>query len=222
MSDAYRLAYHTDFTRQLESLSARVEEEPDGDEVDLLIAALDAVDVLKGGEESQHGGERLGFDNTHYDLRDCAEIKVEVIAEYSPSGKKLGPSHRMIYREFEPTADDPKPIRQIVAFEHRKNGRPFEVAAERLGRTTGLEAPELAGFPNTRPAVGRKKDPNRPITPYRLPLTPDVIAALLTAQQTLPSQRPSRSPGSRLSTAQPGPTSVCHRTWPRGQPSPDR
>lgn len=203
MSDLYRITYDNEFTRQTEMLSARVESDPDSADTKLLIATLDAIDAVEWGQEAEHGGERLGFSERHYDLRDCAEIKVDVLDEHYPNGKSMGPSHRLIYREFEPTGDDPRPIRQIVAFEHRKDGLPFKVAAERLGRDKGAEYPGLAGLPNTRPAVGKQKDPNRPITPYRMPLPADVAAAVVTAPKGLPTHTRSRPPSRWTRTAAP-------------------
>jgi len=203
MSDLYRIIYDDEFAQQIERLSARVERDRDGADQKLLIAALDAIDIVEWGREVEHRGERLGFDHTHYDLRDCAEIKFDVLDERHPNGKPMGPSHRLIYREFEPTDDDPRPIRQVVAFEHRKDGRPFQVAAERLGRSDGVADPGLDGLPNTRPALGKHKDPSRPISPYRMPLPPDLAVALSTTPRALPLPGRSRALGARVRTADP-------------------
>ena len=186
MNEPYNIIYNSEFTKQMHLLSTAYERDPTGPEAALLVATLDAIDIVKRGEEAKHAGERLGFSKNHYDLRDCAEIKVELLDEHHPNGASMGPSHRLIYREFDPTDDDPRPIRQIIAFEHRKGGKPFKVAAERLGRRQGFAAPELGGLSNIAPATGRKKDPNRPVQPHRLPLPPDLAVALATAQKALP------------------------------------
>jgi len=203
MNEPYLIIYDAQFTQQVQRLSTAYENDPDGPEVNLLIATLDAIDIVKRGEEAEHGGERLGYSDRHYDLRDCAEIKIDLLDERRPDGRSRGPSHRMIYREFAPSGNDPRPIRQIIAFEHRKDGRPFEVAAERLGRQRGAAIPGLDVIPNTVPATGRKKNPHRQIRPYRLPLPADLAAALSTAQRALPGRERSRSPNRWIRTADP-------------------
>lgn len=212
MSEKYYLAYHESFARELERLSFKAGRDPRAPEVQYLKIAIAAFKVIQAGEEAKHRGERLGFDQAHYDLRDCAEIKVSVLKEYSRNRRPLGPSHRLIYREFEPTADDPRPIRQIVAFEHRKDGLPFKVAAERLGRAEGSADPSLAALPNTRPAIGKHKDPDRPITPYRMPLPPDLAAALATAQTALPTRTHARPSSNAIRSTDPP---VRHRVRER-------
>ncbi|GAB3923268.1 hypothetical protein GCM10011575_00840 [Microlunatus endophyticus] len=196
----YRVIVHPDFRPQFQEFRRLA---PSGSRPVAARAAMSAMRAVRDGQEANFRGERLGFDRTHYDLRDCAEIKVELVREYAKSGRRLGPSHRLIYREFEPVEGDQRPIRQIIAFEHRKNGKPFKVAAERLGRDKGVADPRLVGLPTTRPAVGQHKDPNRPISPHRMPLPPDLAAVLSTTQKTLPTRARGRPVGAVTRTADP-------------------
>jgi hypothetical protein len=133
---------------------------------------------LRDGREADFSGERLGYSDRHADLRDCAEIKLPVVAEFNRRGRPMGPSHRLTYREFEgPTAGD-LPIRQPIAFEPRKDGRPFEVTAGRLGRTRGVPMSELQNLPNVAPAMGEAKDASRPVAPARQALPADLAQAM--------------------------------------------
>jgi len=90
----------------------------------------------------------------------------------------MGPSHRLTYREFDGLSASDPPVRQIIAFEPRKDGRPFDVAARRLGRSKGAPLSELDHLPEVRPATGPDKDAARPISPVRMPLPPDIAQAL--------------------------------------------
>lgn len=199
----YRVIIHPGFRAQYEEFRRILTSDQPSTCALAARAGIRAMKAVRNGDEAKHRGERLGFSKNHYDLRDCAEIKIDVLDERYPDGRSRGPSHRLIYREFEPTGDDPRPIRQIIAFEHRKDGKPFEVAAERLGRQRGFAVPELAGVPNTVPATGRKKNPKRPTGPYRMPLPPDLAVALSTVQKALPRPQHFRSPDHRMRTADP-------------------
>jgi len=159
-----------------------------GPEADVVDGAFKALGVLGDGRERGFDGERLGYSPRHYDLRDCAEIKIAVFQEYTRRGKPMGPSHRMIYREYEPPSDDARPIREILAFEHRKNGLPYAVAAAALDRQQGRAVDSLKDLPAPRPAIGADKDPERPITPPRLSLPPDLAAALATSTRRVPGR----------------------------------
>jgi hypothetical protein len=117
-----------------------------------------------------------------------------VVAEVNRRGRPMGPSHRLIYREFDGPGADHLPVRQVMAFEPRKDGRPFEVAANRLGRTRGAPLAELDSLPNVEPAVGSAKDPSRPVTPVRRPLPPDLAKALAAASDVAPAAGATSSP----------------------------
>lgn len=208
MPENYRVIFHDDFAARLRHLRALTLRDPDGSVARVYSAAIDAAKGLAAGRERSMNGERLGYSRTHSDLRDCAEIKVEVLKEYTNAGKPRGPSHRMIYREFHGTADDPRPIRQIVAFEHRANGLPFAVAAAALGRPVGRPSAALTHLPAPRPAIGADKDPERPITPPRLPLPPDLAAALATSTRRVPG-RPAEA--ARAMPTRVGKATAVHR-----------
>lgn len=190
----YRLIYHPELIREFKDMKERTRHDPSSFDAKRLKAGLSALDDLRHGREADRRGERLGFSPAHADLRDCAEIKVPVLQEHTKDGRARGPSHRMVYREFEGTADDPRPVREILSFEHRKNGRPFTVAAARLGRSQSIRVEALDHLGNITPAVGRRKDPNRPTGPVRLPLPPDLAAALATSPTGPPTRRHARAP----------------------------
>lgn len=188
MSDPYRLVYHDSFRRRMKVVSERANWDPRSPDAAVVIAALDALSVLRQGRERDFSGERLSFSPNHYDLRDCAEIKIAVLNEYTRAGKPRGPSHRMIYREYHGTADDPRPIREVMAFEHRAGGLPYAVVAAAIGRQKGRAVDALRDLPAPKPAVGPSKNPEREITPPRLPLPPDLAAALGTSSRKPPGR----------------------------------
>lgn len=119
--------------------------------------------AIAHGQEEDLSGKRLGF--AAHDLRDCAEIKLAATPE-SRGDHDLGPSHRLIYREFE-AEDGGPPYRQVIAFEPRKDDRPFEVAAARLGRERGARLREFRPVVHTAPPA-----------PIRQALPADIRAAL--------------------------------------------
>lgn len=153
---------------------------------DRELGALNAgLRILAEGREADFDGARLGYSPRHSDLRDCAEIKLAVIPE-SRYGNDLGPSHRLIYREFEPGADG-IPVRQVICFEARRDDRPFEVAGARLGRAVGRRAASLRRLPNEAPAIGTRPAP-RYTSPPRLPLPPELRTAIDAARIPPPAQ----------------------------------
>ncbi|GAA1576748.1 hypothetical protein GCM10009789_32810 [Kribbella sancticallisti] len=178
MTAKYHLMVHPELQAQLRDLHTKVLQDPSGPEAQQFAAVRTGLSALRDGREADLDGERLGYSDRHPDLRDCAEIKLTVVAEFTRRGRAMGPSHRLIYREFEGAAADHPPVRQVMAFEPRKDGRPFEVAANRLGRTRGAPLAELDSLPNVEPAVGPGKDPTRPIAPVRRPLPPDLAQAM--------------------------------------------
>ncbi len=150
-----------------------------------------AMAALRDGRESAYEGKQLGYGPGSHDLRDCAELKVPVFDEYKHDGSRLGPSHRVTYREFDPlpkvengrVVPDPSalPYRHVVAFEHRADD-PAAVTGNRLGRTRGFPMRDLQGLGGGRPSVGPQRAGAR-TTPNRVPAPPDLIktAALLKA-----------------------------------------
>ena len=128
--------------------------------------------ALVNGDEAQFGGKRLGF--TTHDLSDCAEIKLAVIPE-SRGNHQLGPSHRLLYREFEPE-DGGLPYREVVAFAPRRGGRAFHDAANHLGRAEGVRRQTLHAAAATSA-----------MAPIRQPLPPDLRAALAAAGDVAPA-----------------------------------
>ncbi|MEV6283377.1 hypothetical protein [Kribbella sp. NPDC051770] len=159
----YRLLISREVLHQLRTLEqAAKTQQPGGLRAREYRALRAGLRALANGDEAAFDGKRLGF-KTH-DLSDCAEIKLPVIPE-SRGDRALGPSHRLIYREFTPDDDGP-PYREVLCFEHRGNDRPFEVAAQRLGRETGKRLNLLRGVADQRPG------------PVRQPLPLDLARAL--------------------------------------------
>jgi hypothetical protein len=166
------------------------------------------LQALAEGREDEYDGKRLGYSPGHHDLRDCAELKVPVIPE-SRHGQDLGPSHRLIYREFEADDGGP-PYREAVCFAPRGSDLPFHIAGTRLGREVGRPVPELANLPNHRPAFQRGAA--EPTGPPRLPLPPDLRKALAAASNIAPARGAvSEQPAGEK------PTGTPRRTGPRGR-----
>jgi hypothetical protein len=133
--------------------------------------------ALADGREEEYDGKRLSYHR--HDLSDCAEIKLAVVSE-TRHNIELGPSHRLIYREFEPEDGGP-PYRQVVAYAHRGADRPFEEAASRLGRQSGSRLQTI------RPSITLNGHPSSPAAPIRQPLPPDLRTALAAASNVAPA-----------------------------------
>ncbi|MGW6278739.1 hypothetical protein [Kribbella sp. NPDC055071] len=177
MTERFRLLIRPRVRRELAMLERAAESQPTslrGREFRALKLGLLA---LAEGREEEYDGKRLGYSPGHHDLRDCAEIKVPVVSEVR-HGKELGPSHRLIYREFE-AEDGGLPYREAVSFAPRGDNRAFLIAAAQLQREIGHPVPELAHLPNYRPSFHRGGA--EPTGPPRLPLPPDLRQALAAA-----------------------------------------
>lgn len=206
MTARYRILVDAKLRRQIAMLRQAASSRPDGLRARELRALMLGLQALAEGREEEFGGKRLGYSRDHHDLRDCAELKVPVISEFR-YGHDLGPSHRLIYREFEPEDGGP-PYREALCFAHRGDDLPFEVAGARLKREVGRPVPELAHLPNHRPTFQRGGA--EPTGPPRLPLPPDLRTALAAASDVAPARgaanaRPSqRRSAPQASNRQPG------------------
>jgi hypothetical protein len=194
MADEYRLIIHPDLARELTAVEEAAAEDPGQLTAQRFAIVQDAVAALRDGREAEYGGERLGYSEKHSDLRDCAEIKVPIIQEFNRRGQPRGPSHRIIYREFDPPDDDPRPVRQLLAYERRRDGRPFAVAAQRLGRSAGRSV--LDRLPAVEPATGPAKA-RRPVSPIRRPMPADLAAAFRAAANPSPAHLAAAPPPTR-------------------------
>ena len=183
----YRLILLPEVMQRLAALShAAKTQGPGGLRTREFHALQVGLRALADGREEEFNGKRLSY--RRHDLSDCAEIKLAVVPE-TRHDIDLGPSHRLIYREFEPEDSGP-PYRQVVVFAHRGGDRPFEEAAARLGRRTGarLRAVQAATTPQTSAAA-----------PIRQPLPADLRIALTAAGDIAPvrgavtTNRPTRS-----------------------------
>lgn len=144
MADPYRLLVHPDLGRQLQELAAAAKEDPNGPEATEFAAVKDGLNALRHGREDRLDGKQLhSIVDKYGDISDCAEVKVPVVREFAPNGHEFGPSHRLTYREFDGTAEDPTPVREAIAFEPRKDGKSFVVTAARLGRPVGVTLEQL-------------------------------------------------------------------------------
>lgn len=173
----YRLLMKPELLQQLAALSRAAKTQPGGLRDREFRALKAGLRAIASGDEDSYDGKRLGYSSNHHDLRDCAEIKLPVVTE-TRHNYQLGPSHRLIYREFE-AEDGGPPYREAISFAHRGNNRPFNEAAARLSRETGVRHQSLNALPDTRPQLGpRSPDEAAPI---RQPLPPDLRKALAAA-----------------------------------------
>lgn len=164
MSEQFRLFVRRRVKRQLQALSAGVAHDPRGPAAARLSALLSALETVEAGQEASVGGKRLGYSSQHYDLRDCAEIKVPMVQEYSRDGRPLGPSHRLIYREFLAPDDEQLPVREVICCEPRADGLAFEIAARDLVRTRTIEVDELRDLPNICPDTRSSQGPRAAVS----------------------------------------------------------
>jgi hypothetical protein len=195
----YHLVAHPELTAHLRELRDAAALDPNGPAAKQFAAVRDGLSALREGREADFDGKRLGYSERSSDLRDCAEIKIAVLEEFTRAGHPRGPSHRLIYREFDATGSGQLPVRQVITFAPRRDGRPFEITAHRLGRAPGVPLAELDHLPTYAPRFGR--EPGRPVTPPRQPLPPDLAQALKALEGAAPapgvtSTRPQAPDGS--------------------------
>lgn len=193
----YRILLRPEVRQQLIALARAAQTQPGGLRDREFRALKLGLQALKSGREESFKGKRLGYSPVHHDLRDCAEIKLPVVEE-TRHGQELGPSHRLVYREFEPD-DGGLPFREVICFEHRKDNRPFDVAGIRLAREAGVRLRTLQGVPETRP--DRRPRPSDEAAPVRQPLPPDLQAALAAASGPVPARDAVNIPVARASAA---------------------
>jgi hypothetical protein len=183
MTARFRIIIDPKLRRKIAMLEQAAASRPDSLRAQELQALKLGLRALAGGREDDFDGKRLGYSPGHHDLRDCAEIKLAVVPEFR-YGHELGPSHRLLYREYEPE-DGGLPYREALCFEHRGDDLPFEVAGNRLGREIGRPDRALAHLPNHRPTFQRGGA--EPTGPPRLPLPPDLRKALAAASNVAPA-----------------------------------
>lgn len=200
----YRLLLRKEVMQQLAALSRAAETQgPGGLRTREFRGLQVGLRALADGHEEEYDGKRLS--HHRHDLSDCAEIKLAVIPE-TRHNIELGPSHRLIYREFEPE-DGGLPYRQVVAYAHRGADRPFEEAASRLGRQSGTRLRVV------RPAITPDNHPPSTVAPIRQPLPPDLRIALAAASNVAPaSGAVRRAPAAEKTRTTPG-----DRHGPRGR-----
>jgi hypothetical protein len=197
VSTQYRLIIRPELRQHLFALQQAAKSQPGGLRDREFRAVIDGLKALAEGREEDFNGRRLGYSAEHHDLRDCAELKVPVISE-SRGDRELGPSHRLIYREFEP-ADGGLPYREAVCFAPRRDDRPFIAAAEILNRKLGVRVQEFNSIPDRRPTSGPHAQQG-PAAPVRQPLPPDLRKALAAASDVAPARgAPNATPAAQSS-----------------------
>lgn len=177
---------------------------------------MGALRALKEEREGEYQGKQLGYGPRSYDLRDCAELKVPVDREFTPGGYERGPSHRLVYREFDslPNIEDGRvvpdanaqPYRQPIAFAHRSQD-PADIAGQRLGRTVGMPSRDLQGLVGGgRPDIGPQRE-GAQTTPHRLPVPGDFLKQAQILRDSPPAgtaPKPSVAPQANINRP-PGP-----------------
>jgi hypothetical protein len=169
----YRLLVHHDLLLYLRELERAAATQPGSLRHRELRALKAGLRAIANGDEADFEGKRLRF--AAHDLSDCAEIKLPVIPE-SRGNHELGASHRLVYREFQ-SEDGGPPYREAICFEHRKDDRPFDIAAKRLNRETAVRR-------DTVKTYGASSD----IAPVRQTLPPDIRRALAAASNVAPAR----------------------------------
>lgn len=181
----YHLIFHDDLRQEINRLSAEYKQDPNSPGGKEYVGVINAIKALQSGSEDAYEGKQLGYGPQSHDLRDCAELKVPVVRETTRGGFPRGPSHRLVYQEFDPlltvrdgqVVDDPgaKPYRYLVSFGHRSTD-PAAIAGQRLGRTRGLPVQELHGVSGGgRPAIGKDLREGVQTTPHRIPVPGDLL-----------------------------------------------
>ncbi|MFI5693007.1 hypothetical protein ACIA58_14265 [Kribbella sp. NPDC051586] len=184
---SYRLVVHPELRQEVSRLHAAWKDDPSSDAGREFEAFREAMTALREGREGDYIGKQLSYGPSSHDLRDAAEIKVDVFNEGGTRDRPR-PSHRIVYREFDPlpkvedgrVVRDPnaQPVRQIVAFNHRRDD-PAAIAGDRLGRIRGQQDRNLHGLVGGgRPQVGPQR-PGAQTTPHRLPMPQDVLHQIL-------------------------------------------
>ncbi|MFF0340482.1 hypothetical protein [Kribbella sp. NPDC004875] len=183
----YRLTVHPELRQEVNKLYAAWKQDPNSAAGREFAAFREGMEALRDGREGDYIGKQLSYGPSSHDLRDAAEIKVDVFDEGGTAARPR-PSHRMVYREFDPlpkiedgrVVRDPnaQPVRQIVAYNHRSMD-PAAIAGERLGRRRGMQEPSLHGLSGGgRPSVGPQR-PGVQTTPHRQPMPQDVLQQIL-------------------------------------------
>jgi hypothetical protein len=97
----YRLVVHPELAQEIDRLRAAWEDDPTSEAGREFEAFDKAMSALEDGREDEYTGKQLSYGGASHDLRDAAELKVEVF-ENGGTPEWPRPSHRLVYREFDP------------------------------------------------------------------------------------------------------------------------
>ncbi|MGW6198376.1 hypothetical protein ACWF0M_19680 [Kribbella sp. NPDC055110] len=212
----YHLIFDEELRQEINRLSAEYKRDPDSTAGREYVGVINAIKALQSGREDAYEGKQLGYGPQSHDLRDCAELKVPVVDEFTPGGYRRGPSHRLIYREFDPlptvqdgrVVQDPdaKPYRHVISFGHRSDD-PAATAGQRLGRSRGERDRDLYGLTGGgRPAVGPDRREGVQTTPHRTPVPSDLLhAARLLSGSPPPGTAPKPTAAPEANVNRPAP-----------------
>lgn len=210
---AYHLILHEDLRAQINVLNEERKRNPSGEAAKEYVAVIKGLQALRDGREGEYQGKQLGYGPGSHDLRDCAELKVPVVAEFTPGGHARGPSHRLVYREFDPlpTVQDGRVVndpnapayRQVVTFAHRGDD-PAAITGQRLARVRGIPDRNLHGLTGGgRPEVGPQR-PGVQTTPHRVPVPQDLLRqAAILRDSPPPGTRPAPSAAPQAKVSRP-------------------
>ncbi|MGW7685857.1 hypothetical protein ACWGID_34250 [Kribbella sp. NPDC054772] len=154
----YQLTVHPELRQEINRLHAAWKQDPNSDAGREFVAFRDAMAALRDGREGEYIGKQLSYGPSSHDLRDAAEIKVDVFDE-GGTAECPRPSHRLVYREFEPLPkiENGRVVRDPNAQTGRAATDPPRQPAGRYGATPGRRAPgkrEPALGPRPRPVEG--------------------------------------------------------------------
>jgi hypothetical protein len=78
---AYHLIFDEDLRQDINRLSAEYKRNPESAAGQEYVAVINALKALQSGRENAYEGEQLRYGPQSHDLRDCAELKVQVVRE---------------------------------------------------------------------------------------------------------------------------------------------
>ena len=81
---SYHLIFDEDLRQEIDRLSAEYRRDPNSPAGREYVGVINAIKALQSGRQDAYEGKQLGYGPQSHDLRDCAELKVPVVAEFTP------------------------------------------------------------------------------------------------------------------------------------------